>query len=221
MFDANEDAGSNGKRILWMSLCGFGIIMLLGAITGFLSAHMEEGGSTLDGVDYAILVLFISLVFILGGTSWKLFQPMKQNFGKGPRREQLNRNIIWACTGLGGITGLALAASGISNTSGDFLDPFTPLLTGPLPLHIVAPLVIMWGVIIPAIAWYWHRYAIDEQEANAYRDGGYYAGYAFLMLTPLWWLLWRGGLLPEPDGVTIYFLFSIIWAIIWFWKKYR
>jgi hypothetical protein len=74
---------------------------------------------------------------------------------------------------------------------------------------------------MPVVLWFWHTRAIDEQEANAYKDGGYYAAYAFLMLTPLWWLLWRGGLLPEPNGFAIYMAFSLVWTIVWLWKKYR
>jgi len=116
---------------------------------------------------------------------------------------------------------LVIIVSGISITSGKIIDPFSALLTSPIPLTIVIPLVVFWGVIMPVIAWFWHTRAIDEQEANAYKDGGYYAAYAFLMLTPLWWLLWRGGLLPEPNGVAIYLTFSLVWTIVWFWKKYR
>ena len=33
--------------------------------------------------------------------------------------------------------------------------------------------------------------------------------------------LWRGGLLPEPNGTLIFCLFAIIWTAVWFWKKYR
>ena len=63
--------------------------------------------------------------------------------------------------------------------------------------------------------------AIDEQEASAYRDGGYYAAYALLIGAPTWWMLWRGSFVPEPDGVAIFMLFALIWTAVWFWKKYR
>lgn len=221
MFDADEKAGNNNQRILWMILCGVGIIMILGAIAGFLSAHSAEGGGPLNLAGYAILSVFISITLILAFTIWKLLQLVKQSGERVPRREKLNRNIIVACGGLGGIMGLAIAASGISNISEQGADPFVALLAGPLPLIIVVPLIFVWGVIMPVVAWFWHTRVIDEQEANAYRDGGYYAGYAFLMLTPLWWLLWRGGLVPEPDGVAIYLTFSLVWTAVWFWKKYR
>jgi hypothetical protein len=34
-------------------------------------------------------------------------------------------------------------------------------------------------------------------------------------------MLWRGGFVPEPDGVAIFMLFALIWTAVWFWKKYR
>jgi hypothetical protein len=92
--------------------------------------------------------------------------------------------------------------------------------SGPLVPALAIIYSIIIGVIIPAITFYWHKNVVDEQEESAYRDGGYYAAYAFLFLTPLWWLLWRGGLLPEPNGVAIYLTFSLVWTIVWFWKKY-
>jgi hypothetical protein len=61
---------------------------------------------------------------------------------------------------------------------------------------------------------------MSRKQAPATRDGGYYAAYAFLVGTPTWWVLWRGGLAPEPNGVAIFMLFSLIWSAVWLWKKY-
>ena len=220
MFDVDKNEDRNGRRILWMTVCGFGMIMILAYIAGHLSAHMSEGGGPLNTAGYAILAALMSVTLALAFAIWKLFQQVKRSDERATRREKLNRNIMMACTGLGFVTGLVIIVSGISNTSGKITDPFSALLTRPIPLTIVIPLVVFWGVIMPVIAWFWHTRAIDEQEANAYRDGSYYAAYAFLFLTPLWWLLWRGGLLPEPNGVAIYLTFSMVWTIVWFWKKY-
>lgn len=97
-------------------------------------------------------------------------------------------------------------------------------------IAIIAALVAIIGALIYTqwnlarrirIAWFWHTRAIDEQEAEAYRDGGYCAAYAYLIGAPTWWFLWRGGLLPEPNGVLIFSAFAIIWSVVWCWKKYR
>ena len=53
MFNADENGGRNALRILGMIFCGFGIIMLLGAITGFLSVHMAEGGGPTNRMLFA------------------------------------------------------------------------------------------------------------------------------------------------------------------------
>ena len=219
MIDVDENADRNGRRILWMTVCGFGMIMILACIAGFLSAHIAEGGGPLNIAGYAVLAALMSVALALAFAIWKLFHQMKRSGEKVPQREKLNRNIIMFSTGLGVVIGLA-TAFGIPNTSGNAADPFAALLTSPIPLTVVIPLVVFWGVIMPVVLWFWHTRAIDEQEANAYKDGGYYAAYAFLMLTPLWWLLWRGGLLPEPNGFAIYMAFSLVWTIVWFWKKY-
>ena len=221
MFDVDENADRNGRRILWMTVCGFGMIMILAYIAGFLSAHMSEGGGPLNIAGYAVLAAFMSVTLALAFAIWKLFRQMKRSGEKVPRREKLNRNIIMASTGLGVVMGLATAAAGIDTSADSQAPSFSAFLEGPIPLTVVIPLVVFWGVIMPVVLWFWHTRAIDEQEAHAYKDGGYYAAYAFLMLTPLWWLLWRGGLLPEPNGFAIYMAFSLVWTIVWLWKKYR
>jgi hypothetical protein len=37
---------------------------------------------------------------------------------------------------------------------------------------------------------------------------------------PVWWLLWRGGLAPAPDGTIIYFGIVATMGVIWIRKKY-
>nr|WP_315457290.1 hypothetical protein [uncultured Sphingorhabdus sp.] len=221
MAQHDEDTPSNGKRILWIIGASLGLVMTAGAITGFLSQMKVQGDDSLNGAAVAVLITFAAIIIGLAYVIWNLLTKMRLSGEKVPRRERLNRNIILACGGIGGVVGIAIAATGIANAPNNGTDPFSSLLTGPIPLNIVVPLIFVWGVIMPMVAWFWHTRVIDEQEANAYKDGGYYAGYAFLMLTPLWWLLWRGGLVSEPNGVAIYFTFSIVWSVVWFWKKYR
>ena len=141
--------------------------------------------------------------------------PNKETKAPLNKKERLNRNLLITLGALGGISGLVL---GVLEADGE-----TALLMSntPLPTGIAVGIAFVWLVIVPVIAWFWHTRAIDEQEASAYRDGGYYAAYAYLILAPTWWLLWRGGLVPEPDGVGIYFAFALIWTAVWFWKKYR
>jgi len=215
MIDADEKADRNGKRMLWIILSDFGIIMLLGAVVGFLSAHMSDGGGPLNTAGYAVLAVLISVTLALAFVIWRLFHQMKRSDQKVPQREKIyNRFLIGSFT-FGGVTGLVLALTGSFDAHETNLlatDAMSPMLA------IIMSVAI--GVILPAITLYWHKYAVDEQEEAAYRFGALIAAYAFLFLTPLWLLLWQGGLLPEPNVVAIYLIFSLVWSIVWFWKKY-
>lgn len=215
MFDANEDAGNNGKRILWMSLCGFGIIMLLGAITGFLSAHMEEGGGPLNLAGYAILAAFICVTLALAFAIWRLFRQMKRSDQKVPQREKVYNRFLIGSFIFGGVTGLILALTGSFDEAEAGLisnDAMSPMLAIILSVAL--------GVIVPAITFYWHKNLVDEQEEAAYRFGALIAMYAFWFIAPVWWFLWRGGILPAIDGIALYFITIFVALIVWFWKKY-
>jgi hypothetical protein len=215
MFDVDENADRNGRRILWMSLCGLGIIMILGAITGFLSAHMSEGGGPLTISGYAVLAALMSVTLLLAFVIWKLFRQMKRSEQKVPQREKVyNRFLIGSFT-FGGVTGLVLALTGgFDETEAGLIsnDAMSPTLAIILSIAI--------GVIAPAITLYWHKHAVDEQEEAAYRFGALIAMYAFWFIAPVWWLLWRGGMLPEVNGITLYFMTTFVALIVWFWKKY-
>ena len=215
MFDANEDAGNNGKRILWMSLCGFGIIMLLGAITGFLSAHIEEGGGPLNIAGYAILAAFICVTLALAFAIWRLFRQMKRSDQKVPQREKIYNRFLIGSFIFGGVTGLILALTGsFDETEAGLIsnDAMSPMLAIILSVAL--------GVIVPAITFYWHKNLVDEQEEAAYRFGALIAMYAFWFIAPVWWFLWRGGILPAIDGIALYFITIFVALIVWFWKKY-
>ncbi len=215
MFNADEDTGRNALRILGMILCGFGIIMLLGAITGFLSAHMEEGGGPLNIAGYAILAAFISVTLALAFAIWRLFRQMKRSDQKVPQREKVYNRFLIGSFLFGGVTGLILAMTGsFDETEAGLIsnDAMSPMLAIILSIAL--------GVIVPAITFYWHKNLVDEQEEAAYRFGALIAMYAFWFIAPVWWLLWRGGMLPEIDGIALYFMTIFVALIVWFWKKY-
>lgn len=215
MFDANEDAGSNGKRILWMSLCGFGIVMLLGAITGFLSAHMEEGRGPLNIAGYAILAAFICVTLALAFAIWRLFQQVKRSDQKVPQREKVYNRFLIGSFLFGGVTGLVLALTGSFDASETNL-----FATGAMSPMLAIIMSVAIGVFMPAVTFYWHKNLVDEQEEAAYRFGALIAMYAFWFIAPVWWFLWRGGMLPAIDGIALYFITIFIALIVWFWKKY-
>jgi hypothetical protein len=214
--DETEAEGNVGKSMAWIVVAALGTIFTAGAIVGVIAAATESGGS-LSGIDIAIVAGMVAVIGALLYAQWNLARRIRIGGGPMTTREKLNRNIMVGYGLLGAVIGATLVATDGAMPS----DPMTIFKDGPLPLAIAVLLAVFWAIIMPVIAWFWHTRAIDEQEAEAYRDGGYYAAYAYLIGASTWWFLWRGGLLPEPNGVAIFSTFAIIWTAVWYWKKYR
>lgn len=217
MIDADDMANSNGRRRLWMMFSGIGIVMISGAISGFLSQRDAEGDGPLTVLDFSILGLFAAVILLLAFVIWRLFQQTKQSGERVPRRERLNNRIIWGCGIFGGIIGLTLA---LSDNMGGTSEP-NVLANGPISPVLAVILAVAIGIVMPAITYYWHKHVVDEQEDAAYRAGALIAIYAFWFVAPVWWLLWRGGILPAPNGMALYLMTAFIALIVWSWKKYR
>jgi len=216
MTDADEKGSSNTQRNLWMVLCGLGIIMLLGAIAGFLSQHSSEGGGSLDRSGIGILSIFVTVILVLAFAIWKLDRQKKRSGERMSRREQLNNRVIWGCGLVGGFIGLTLAfADTMGANDGNIFG------NGALPPVVAIILSVVIGLVLPAVTFYWHKHVVDEQEDAAYRAGAVIAIYAFWFVAPVWWLLWRCGVVPSPNGVALYLMTTFVALIVWSWKKYR
>ncbi|MEQ1552238.1 hypothetical protein [Sphingorhabdus sp.] len=211
-----EAEGNVGRSLAWIAVTALATIFTASAIVGVIATSTESGEPP-SGIDIAIVAGLVAMIGALIYAQTTMARRIHIGGGPMTTREKLNRNIMVGCGLLGAVIGATLVATDGSIPS----DPQTMFSDSPLPLAIAVFLAVFWGVIMPIIAWFWHTRAIDEQEANAYRDGGYYAAYAYLIGAPTWWFLWRGGLLPEPNGMLITCLFAIIWTAVWFWKKYR
>lgn len=217
MTDDDGVGQSHGRRIMWIILASLGIVMVAGAIMGFLAEHRAQGDGPLGTGGILVILVFAALIAGLSFSIWINGRKIKSSGEPLTKKERLNRNILIASVSIGAAFGVFFVATGTLSTSssaavafeGDTLEPSLALF-----------LAFIWGVAMPIFSWFWHKRVIDEQEASATRDGGYYAAYALLVGAPTWWLLWRGGLVPEPDGVAIFMLFSLIWSAVWLWKKY-
>lgn len=214
MTDAEPSSGI--RSLLWATLAAIGLLFSVGAGVGFLSAHNAQGGGPLGVAALAVLAGFAALGAACVYAIWRQLVKTRHHVRAQNRRERLSWAFTAIFCAIGAVTGIVFALSDDFGTASTSVFASTPL--SPLVAIVMAGI---WGVIIPATAWFWHNRAIDELEAAAYRDGGYYAGYAFLVVAPLWWILWRGGFLPAPDGVALYFGFAALWCIVWYWKKYH
>ena len=216
MVDGDEIAGNNARRVLWVMVAGFGIIMTGGAIAGFLAAMNSQNNDPLSAAGMAVLTVFIGIILGLAYSIWRNVQKMKLSSDPLSRREKLNNRILIGCGIFGGLVALLLSISGdfsAQNPNAFSNDPISPT--------IAIILAVAIGVLLPILSWYWHARVVDEQEEAAYRTGALFAIYAFWFVAPSWWLLWRGGILPAPDGAALYMMTTFIALIVWFWKKYR
>lgn len=216
MMECDDNAGSNGRRFLWMMLAGFGIIMTGGAIAGFLVQHQADGGGALSGAGIFALAVLVAIVGGLAFSMWRNAQNLKSSEEPLTRREKLNSRIVAGSGVFGGLIALVLVISGDLRSGNP--DLFSD---GPIAPAVAIGVSLAFGILAPLSSWYWHARVIDEQEDAAYRSGALFAIYAFWFVAPVWWLLWRGGMLPAPDGIALYLMTTSIALIVWFWKKYR
>jgi drug/metabolite transporter (DMT)-like permease len=211
--DIKNGPAGDVLRVIGIAAMGIGLVFCVGMIAGILSAHREDGGGPLPGIMIGIL---IAIAVIMIALSYGVYAAMKRQImgGEGMSKRAKNGRLIMSILfGAGAAIGVALSI--ISSEDGTR----TAFSNGPLPMPFAIILAIIIGIILPIFYWLWHK-NIDEQEASAYRDGAIAGMYAYAIGLPVWWILWRGGMVPMPDGTTIYFATMFIWGGVWFWKKY-
>lgn len=226
MMESTVDKDATGRgfaalmgRIVLIVLAAIGAVGGTGVILGFLTAFSQDPSGTLSLRDIAILAgaaLFV-LGCLYGG--WRAIQAMRTaDVAAGPPTPRENRNrLTMAIAGaLGAVISLVLVLHHDTPASSPLAS-----LDGPLSPAIAIVLAVLVGVLTPALSIYWYLRVVDEQEAAAYDKGALIAIHAFWVGAPLWWLLWRGGLVAAPDGVLIYLATAVIATVVWFWGKYR
>ncbi|MFC4291386.1 hypothetical protein ACFOWX_03045 [Sphingorhabdus arenilitoris] len=205
-----DSALTKGAVFLLLGLTG---LFSAGILVGMATAHFEDGGGTPSVEFIAIAILFAAIVVASIWGIYKLARKVALHSEAPTKKEKLNRNIMIFCV----LLGAATSFGGIWVTDGQTFDVFSD---GAVPRNAAIIFALLWGLVVPAIAVYWHRRAVDEQEAFAYREGAFYAIYFYSIIWPIWWVLWRGGMVREPSDVMIYSMTLTIWLVIWLWKKY-
>ncbi len=129
------------------------------------------------------------------------------------KKEKIRSNILVGCGIAGGLMGGLLGYYAAVND-----DSHAIFGNSPIPTIIAIIFAIFWAIIMPIICHYWYKY-VDEQEMHSTRIGAFYALYIYMIGAPTWWVLWRGGLVSEPNGIIIYLITVAAFCIIWMWKK--
>lgn len=218
MYELNEaPAPRTWPSVLGLFVSGFALIFMTGVGIGFLNAHQDAGG----GGSTKFWLVVIGVLIAVGAallSTMHYARKIWSNAASGPltKRERRNRIVTMACLLVGGLTGVAMAIN--DNDPSPRLGLFSD---SPISPTLAIILAIFLGIIMPAIMVYWYRHAVDEQEIAAYKEGGYIAATAYIVILPIWWFLWRGGLMPAINGIAVYFTFNFVWLGVWMWKKYR
>ena len=198
-------------RMLRIVALATATLFLVAVAVGVMVASARHGhGLTgrLGAIVGALLALGI-------GCSWLLAREMRRPTGEEPLtpQERLNRNLLIGSGLLGGLTALvAIVGSGLKPT-----DLFSD---APLPPMIALAIVLMLGIALPVIGYFWHK-TVDEQEVDAYKTGALYGFYVYGIGGPLWWFAARGGLVPPLNGVILYYATIAVVGAVWMWKKHR
>lgn len=203
----------------WLRIVGLSLVavFLVGVAGGFLAARAERGAA----IDLFTVAFLAADALLLAGCVWLILRDVRRPTGEEPltRKERLNRNILIGSGALGGAMGVLMVLAVLA--SGQEITPGSVLSSAPLPTGVALLMMLVLGVVVPALSIYWHRSAVDEQEADAYKTGALWGIYVFMIGAPLWWFAWRGGFAPEPNGIAIYFATVLTVGVIWIWKKYR
>ncbi|PNU06138.1 hypothetical protein [Novosphingobium guangzhouense] len=118
---------------------------------------------------------------------------------------------------LGLLAGIGGQVSDGMPDSHAYLAPITD--ASPIGRVFAVALLIGW-VVVMAVSIYWHM-TLDEIERAEYEFGAVLALYGYITITPVWWVAWRGGILPEPNQAIVFVAVCIIWCIGWGWRRWR
>lgn len=133
--------------------------------------------------------------------------------GEALERKQKGRQTLIICMLMvaGGVTGLTLALSGQDGP--DFYR-------SAIPARVAVALAVFWLVsVIGGSLWYMRH--IDEIELAAQIWGIAAAGTVVLIFYPVWYLLWRGQMIVEPNAHVMFGTLYVVMIAAYLWKKFR
>ena len=215
--DGDGDAGTRG-RVAWWT--GAALETMLSSVTiGYAVGYFERlargGGST-----RSLLILLGAIAILAVGAAalvrWRhvAFVPGES---RGPS-ERANHRLLAISGAMGGVIGIVMAMAALQASPGTD-DAAWAMLYGPLPVWAAVLLALAFaGVLVLSRRW---ERVVDEHERDAYRDGAVAGFYVIGVGAPIWWVLWRGGLLPAIDPIGLYAATVTVTGVVWLVRKYR
>jgi hypothetical protein len=136
--------------------------------------------------------------------------------GEGERREAARRRKRWLIVAGLAIVGI-VPGFYMGYQDGSAMAQSRPSLWPPAVAAALAAVyllaVIGGGVLMNTV--------MDELERQRGYKAVSFAGTALMVVYPTWFLLWRGGLVPEPVHWILFILFWLNLALATLWYRFR
>ena len=142
-------------------------------------------------------------------------QIMTDDMLSGQARDRAkNRRLVWLFAGLalaGGFVGFTFARFETKNdvTLGGTIPPAVAIA-----LAVVTFVAMVWGTLV-------YKRRIDEVVLRDNIYAGAWGAFTVLVGYPVWFLLWKGSLLPEPSHMAMYAALSVVTCAVYLFRKYR
>ncbi|MEE4450365.1 hypothetical protein [Novosphingobium resinovorum] len=218
MTDIAETKKPLGNLGVALRLGGGFFLAIFGAgIAAGVIAAWREHGEFRTGV---VIGLGLAALALVGGGWLMLSVRSRMTMPRSPRVRR-SRMALYLSLGVSVIVGVIAGVSG--QLSGDLHDggAYLDALVNTAPISRVFAVALLAGWLVAmAVSVYWHM-TLDEIERAEYEFGAVLALYGYVTITPVWWIAWRGGMLPEPDHALIFVAVCIVWCIGWGWRRWR
>lgn len=137
------------------------------------------------------------------------------DLGPGEKRERAMRRrrktVIAGLAGAGGICGFYVGffeAKAIMDGGTAWSPTLALVLTGLFLTAMIGGSILLQG-------------SMDEVERQASYKAVAFAGAAYVMVYPVWFLLWKGGFVGEPVHWVLFALFWLSLALSTLWYRFR
>lgn len=139
-------------------------------------------------------------------------KPVMPEPGDGERAEKARKRRFWAI-----VIGL-MVAGGIIGGVQSVLTRGDP--SAGLPAFWGIALAVIWFVSVLAGSWFFFK-SVDEVEVRDNLFAGTIAAYWYGTIYPVWYFLWKGGVVPEPMHEAIFITTMLAMAAGYLGKKIR
>lgn len=197
-------------------------LAIIAAIAAIFAAGFAVG-TAIAGIDHGFRPQTWLSIFGGVAASAGLFWYAARQFAAtrtgplAPSVRQQRRLLALAGT-IGGAIGLLLGTGLLFGRAGDV--EITTVLNSPLPPLVAGIVILTYLAACLIITPLWLA-SVDEHELQANYVAAMAALYTYLVVEPVWWLAWRGGLAPELPRAIPFVLVITVYMAVWLWRRNR